>query len=130
MSDTELREYSLHLAAYNGEEEPMDVFHRGIDAWKGWNEWRGNRNDFTRNKVFCLIPDYTKPDTYFFAGVFIVKRRFDDWRETERGYEMELSDQYKELIGKLHIKFHRYQGLLGRAYRLETLIDKMEVILN
>lgn len=92
----------------------MDVFNRSPEEWKGWNEWRGNRNDFTRDKVFCLIPDHTKVDTYFFAGIFEIKRQFDDWQETDRGYEMKLSNQFKDLIGKLEVKFYRYPGLLGR----------------
>ena len=127
MEYADLSKYNLHLAAWNGKEQPMDAFNRSTEDWKGWNECRENRNDFTRDKVFCLIPDYTKVDTYFFAGVFEIKRRFDDWQETGRGYEMELSDQFKDLIGKLEVKFHRYQGLRGRAFRLETLIGKMEV---
>ena len=128
MDYTDLRGYTLHLAAWNGEEQPMDVFNCSFEEWKSWNEWRGKRNDFTRDRVFCLIPDYTKVDTYFFAGIFEIKRRFDNWQDTGRGYEMELSDQFRDLIGKLEVKFYRYPGLRGRAFRLETLIDKMEVI--
>ena len=43
LSDEEMYEYKLHLAAYNGWEQPLDVFSRDFDEWKSWNEWRGGK---------------------------------------------------------------------------------------
>lgn len=121
--------YKLHLAANNGYVEPLDVFLRDFDEWKDWNEWRGtgSKNVFNREFIFTLIPDYTRYGKYIFGGVFRVVERFDNYEETERGYKVELAEQYKELTGRLVVDFNRYQGMRGRAFRLENYIDEMSV---
>lgn len=45
----------LHLACWNGEEHPLDVFVSDRSEWDGWNTWRGGRDDFHRGYVFALI---------------------------------------------------------------------------
>lgn len=123
----ELKCYKLHLASWNGHEQPLDVFSRDFDEWKGWNEWRGNKNDFNREYIFTLIPDYHRYGKYIFGGVFRVVERYDDFGETEIGYKVELAEQFKELTGRLVIDFYRYQGMRGRAFLLENYIDDMTV---
>ena len=54
-----------------------------------------------------------------FVNIFRVVKRLDDWPETEVGYELELVDLHKDLIGRLVVDFHRYQGLMGSAKNLE-----------
>lgn len=127
ISDEEMKKYKLHLAAFNGHEHPLDVFARSFADWKNWNEWRGNKNDFNREFIFTLIPDYTRVNKYIFGGVFSVLDRFDNYEETEIGYKIEHSNLYKELTGRLVIDFERYQGMRGRAFRLESFIDSMTV---
>ena len=123
----DLRSYKLHLAAWNGYEQPLDVFARVFDEWKSWNEWRGNKNDFNREFIFSLIPDYHRYGKYIFGGVFRVVERFEDFGDTEIGYRVELAEQFKELTGRLVIDFYRYQGMRGRAFLLENYIDEMTV---
>jgi len=41
-----LSEYKIHFAVWNGEEQPLDVFVRDQEEWKGWNSWRGQRDRF------------------------------------------------------------------------------------
>lgn len=127
LTEDEMRKYKIHLAAYNGYEQPLDVFARDREEWKGWNEWRGGKDDFNREYIIGLIPDYHKIDKYVFGGVFKVIKRYDDWQETEVGYKVELTNQFKSLIGRLVIGFSRYQGLRGRAFLLENFMDSMSI---
>jgi len=127
LSETDLWNYKLHLAAWNGYEHPLDVFVRDFVEWKGWNKWRKNRDDFNRDFIFTLIPDYRRPGKYIFGGVFRVVERYQDFAETEIGYRVELAEQYKELIGRLVVDFYRYQGLRGRAFIFANYINDMTV---
>ena len=126
-TDDEMRKYKIHLAAYNGYEQPLDVFARDREEWKGWNEWRGGKDDFNREYIIGLIPDYHKNDKYVFGGIFKVIKRYDDWQETEVGYKVELTNQFESLIGRLVVGFSRYQGLRGRAFLLENFMDSMSI---
>lgn len=127
LTEDEMRKYKIHLAAYNGYEQPLDVFARDREEWKGWNEWRGGKDDFNREYIIGLIPDYHKIDKYVFGGVFKVIKRYDDWQETEVGYKVELTNQFKSLIGRLVVGFSRHQGLRGRAFLLENFMDSMSI---
>lgn len=127
LTEDEMKKYKIHLAAYNGYEQPLDVFARDREEWKGWNEWRGGKDDFNREYIIGLIPDYHKNDKYVFGGVFKVIERYDDWQETEVGYKVELTNQFESLIGRLVVGFSRYQGLRGRAFLLENFMDSMSI---
>ena len=123
-----LEDYKLHLAAFNGEEHPFDVYNRSSDEWKEWNEYRGAKDDFNRSKILCLIPDYHHPGIYIFVGVYKIIDRYDDWDKTGKGYRVKLSEEFSYHIGKLKIRFNRYQGLRGRSFRLEGLSKLMYII--
>ena len=127
LSETDLQNYKLHLAAWNGYAHPLDVFSRDREEWKGWNEWRGNKDEFNREFIISLIPDYHRPGKYIFGGVFRVVERYQDYIDTEVGYKVEWADQYKELIGRLVVDFYRYQGLRGRAFIFANYINDMTV---
>lgn len=127
IEENDLCRYKLHLAASNGEEEPLDVYTRDFNEWIVWNEWRGNKNDFNREYIFSLIPDYHKSNKFIFGGVFRVVKRYDDWEETNKGYDIELVDEFIKFIGRLEIDFYRYQGMRGRAFLLENYINDMVV---
>jgi len=116
------KQYKLHLGGRSPDgDHPLDYFIEDFNNWKGWNEWRGNRNDWTRDYIFSLIEFYPKQDTWLFAGIFKVLARHSD------KYEIEECPEYKKYIGRLLISFHRYQGLLGRAKNLENYIDQFEI---
>lgn len=123
----EQKKYKLHLSAYNGYEHPLDVFARDPEEWKSWNEWRGGKDDFNREYILGMIPDYHRLGKYVFGGIFKVVKRLDDWQETSKGYEVELTNQFESLIGRLVVDFYRYQGLRGRAFLLESFIDYFSV---
>lgn len=127
LTEDEMTKYKVHLAAYNGYEQPLDVFARDREEWKFWNEWRGGKDDFNREYILGLIPDYHKTDKYVFGGIFKVIERYDNWQETEVGYKVELTNQFESLIGRLVVGFSRYQGLRGRAFLLENFMDSMSI---
>ena len=88
LNESDLRDYKLHLACYNGHEQPLNVYLQGWDRWVGWNEWRGKINDFNRQYIFSLIKFYQEPNKWLFGGIFEVVNRLDDWADTEVGYEL------------------------------------------
>lgn len=119
LTDADLHKYKLHLACFNGYEQPLNVYLQGWEKWVSWNAWRGNKNDFNREFIFSLIQFYHEPNKWLFGGIFRVTKRLQDYEDTEVGYELELVDLHKELIGRLVIDFYRYQGMRGRAFLLE-----------
>jgi len=127
MSRKELLQCKLHLACNNGSEEPLDVYLQDPDQWLSWNASRSNRNDFNRPLIFCLIRDYHREDIWLFAGVLRVEERFSDWKETGVGYKVVMTDLGAEYAGRLMIRFHRYPGLRGRSFKLETFFKDMTV---
>src|SRR5690554_3521895 len=120
INDSDLNHFKLHLACWNGYEQPLNVYLAGWENWVGWNQWRGGKNDFNRKFIFSLIQFYHEPNNWLFGGIFKIIERHDNWQDTEVGYKVELQDLHKELIGRLIIDFTRYQGMRGRAYKLES----------
>lgn len=119
--------YKLHVACWNGSEQPLDVFARSFDEWMGWNRWRGGKNDFSREYILSIITDYHRKNRYLFGGIFRVVGRHDDWGDTGIGYDLEVVEEYEALIGRLVIDFDRYQGMRGRAFCLESYMESMYV---
>ena len=74
-------QYKLHLACRNGDwVSPLDEYVTDYKNWLGWNEWRGNKNDWTRDFVFFLFDGvlYPRADAWLFGGVFQVLERHED----------------------------------------------------
>ena len=115
-------QYKLHLACRSPDgTNPLDEYVAGHGNWLGWNQWRGNRNDWTRDFVFSLMDFYPRTDAWLFGGVFRVVERHDD------SYKLEEVDDYKRYVGRMLLSFHRYQGMRGRAYYLENYINEFKV---
>ena len=118
-------QYKLHLACRNpGGANPLDGYVAKYEEWLGWNQWRGSRNDWTRDFVFSLMGFYPRADAWLFGGIFRVLERCDNYKD----YKLEEVDAYKKYVGRVLLSFHRYQGLRGRAYYLERYIDKFKLI--
>lgn len=116
-------EFKIHLANWNGENHPLDVFVKSKDEWKGWNSWRGENDDFNRRYIFSLMEYYHEPNTWLFGGVYEVVERFNKSRDY--GYKVELTEKFKPFIGRLKLKWQR----TGRAKsrRLENYLSEFEV---
>ncbi|MEQ9438087.1 MAG: GIY-YIG nuclease family protein [Cyclobacteriaceae bacterium] len=127
IDETNLSQYKLHLACYNGATQPLTEYLADWEKWIGWNQWRGGKNDFNREYIFSLIQFYHEPNKWLFGGIFRIVERHSDWEETNVGYRVELQDQYQEFIGRLIIDFTRYQGMRGRAFLLENFYADLTV---
>src|SRR4029077_3693965 len=64
--------YKVHLACWNGSDQPLDVFVRSRDEWDYWNRWRAARDDFNRDFIFALIDFYPEGDRWLFGGAYQV----------------------------------------------------------
>ena len=122
-----LTQYKLHLACWNGRDQPLNVYLNAWEKWIGWNEWRGGKDDFNRQYIFSLIQYYHENGKWLFGGIFEVTKRLQDWKKTEIGYKIRLLDLHKDLIGRLVVDYYRYQGMRGRAFRLENYYEEMNI---
>lgn len=127
ISEEDLNEYKLHLACWNGNEQPLNVYLQSWDKWVDWNEWRGGKDDFNRQYIFSLIQYHYENGKWLFGGIFEIKKRYQDWIKTSIGYKTELLDLHKDLIGRLVVDFYRYQGMRGRSFRLENYYNEMKI---
>ncbi|MGQ9691591.1 MAG: GIY-YIG nuclease family protein [Thermoproteota archaeon] len=115
------QEYKLHLACWNGECHPLDEFVADPNNWRRWNEWKGPKNDWTRPKILSFMQFYHKPGTWLFGGAFEVKERLPD------RYVLNPIPKYDKYVGRLLASFHRYQGMRGRAFKLESYLNDFNV---
>jgi hypothetical protein len=98
-------QYKLHLACWNGEEQPLDVFVRDRSEWDGWNSWRGARDDFSRDYIFSLMDFYPEHDSWLFGGVYRVLSRTPT--NHTRSYKVELLEESQPFIGRLKLLLKR-----------------------
>jgi hypothetical protein len=97
--------YKLHLACWNGSNQPLDVFVQNRTEWDNWNRWRGARDDFNRPFIYSLIDFYPEKDRWLFGGAYRVLSRKDV--KNAPGYGIELLEESRSLIGRLKISFRR-----------------------
>ena len=115
------KEYKLHLACWNREKRPLDVFVADRAEWLGWNEWRGTKNDWTGPRILSFIEFYPKAHRWLFGGAFdVVERRRD-------GYQLRSDDRFEKYVGRLLAAFKRTQGMRGRAFHLESYLSRFTV---
>jgi len=91
--------YRFHLAKQErGGTRPIDVLARSQSEWLGWQLYRGNKKErFIKDIVISFAQ--ISGSKFLFGGVFnIINRQGEE-------YEVEYSDQYKELIGRLVIDY-------------------------
>lgn len=97
-------QYKIHLASWNGWEDPLRVFLEGrFDDWQSWQ----TRKNFERDYILSLV-NLPQPNKWLFAGVY----RQTGCRPPEAGsnlyrYETELLDEFADLIGRLVVIFSR-----------------------
>ena len=114
---TKPEDYKVHLARYNGLDEPLDVFVRAREEWDGWNSYRSEkRDDFNRPYILALIDFYPERDIWLFGGIYEVLSR-------NSSYEIEPVPDYDELVGRLKIRFSRPGRVRARV--LESCYKKM-----
>lgn len=115
--------FKLHLACQNEDGiHPLDEYVSDRARWIEWNEWRGDKNDWTRQFIFSFIEYYPVGSSYLFGGVFEVLERHPD------RYVVKEVESFAKFEGRLVCRFVRYQGLRGRAFLLENHLNAFEVL--
>lgn len=116
------RRAKVHLARYNGEDHPLDVFIQG--NFDEWQCWQGNRN-FRRDFVVSLIQARSST-RWLFAGLF--RSHGYEVRTTPKHhffYNLERLPTAEEWVGRLYL-ISRYKK--RSSYPLgETLEDDLSV---
>jgi hypothetical protein len=113
-------EYKAHFARWNNAHQPLDVFARNRYEWQEWQEYYPGRDDFNRRYIFSLAKFYHETDTWLFGGVFEVLGFKDG------AYEVELTEQGAELIGRLKLRY-AYRSRGTRVF-LENHYSCLEVL--
>lgn len=113
----EPEDYKLHIASWNGQNHPLDVFVRDREEWDWWNRYRGAKNIFNRPYILALIAFYPERDIWLFGGIYKVLSRKPD------SYEIEHVPDYEELVGRLKIRFSRPGQ--PRSLNLENWFQEM-----
>jgi len=113
---TKPEQYKLHLACWNGDQHPLDVFVRDRTDWDGWNTWRGARDDFSRDFIFTLIDFYPENDRWLFGGAYKVLSRKAVKHAV--GYKVERLPHAEPFVGRLKIALKRPSR--GRALNFEN----------
>ncbi len=121
--DLDPNSYKVHFARRSGSTEPLNEYIADFEYWKGWNRYSKSKDDFNREYIFSLINFFPERDTWLFGGIWRVVSR--DMSKVPYPYEVELVDDYSELIGRLKIKYV-YKDR-GTRVRFENHFDKMLV---
>ncbi len=93
----DLTKYKIHFAKKNQFGEPLDLCAEDPYEWQSWQEYHPLHNDFNRQYIFSLLNYYTEEKMWLFGGVFEVLG------EKNGKYEVQLTDQLKEYVGRLKL---------------------------
>lgn len=117
------KQYKLHLACWNGYDQPLDIFVRDRSEWDEWNAWRGARDDFSRQFIFALIDFYPEKDRWLFGGAYRVLSRKP--KNHSLSYKTKLLEESKPFIGRLKLSLKRPSR--AKAFNFENHYDKLIV---
>ena len=96
-------ESKVHLAVWNGKDEPLDVFLSG--NFKSWQEIQTRKN-FERKFIISLINlPYT--DKWIFGGIYESKGCKYNSEQKEYEYKTIPVKEVNELVGRLVVKYSR-----------------------
>ncbi len=93
----------LHLAGWNGKEDPLDVYLEG-----GFDEWQSvqNHQNFNRDFVVALIA-LSETDLWLFAGLHAVLGVSSTTGRHPFRYRTDRRPQLEEFDGRLVVRFRR-----------------------
>lgn len=95
-----IKDYKVHFARWNGDEQPLHAFVRDFNEWKGWQETYPGRNEFNRPFVLSLMQFPDVPNRWLFGGIWRV-RDIKQRPTGEEFYDVDLTKKLKPLIGRL-----------------------------
>lgn len=117
------KDYKVHLACWNGKNQPLDVFVRDREEWNLWNTWRTGTDQFNRPYILALIDFYPESGVWLFGGVYKVLSRAQV--NHSHSYKVEEVPDYAELVGRLKICFARPGR--NRSVKLENYFEQMVI---
>lgn len=102
-SSPDVSEMKMHLACWNGSDNPLDIFFEG--KFSDWQAEQTKRN-FERPYILSLI-QLTEPNCWLFAGIY--KSMGCEFSEATNcfTYRTELTSALAELVGRLILSFER-----------------------
>lgn len=112
----------IHLACYNGIDDPLDIYYAG--NFKAWQEGQNNKN-FERRYILGLIKLPAR-NCWLYAGTYSSQGCAPRPSGTGFVYRTEEKTEYSEYLGRLVVEFERP----GRqSYLLaENWADQLEVV--
>ena len=115
----------IHLAGWNGSENPLDVFLSG--HFEAWQRWQSKRN-FERAFIVALI-QLKQSDRWLFAGAYLAKgSEYITGESPHHAYDTEELPELRDYAGRLVIDFSRtgrQAYLLAENWADELLISEM-----
>ncbi|MDE0041708.1 MAG: GIY-YIG nuclease family protein [Candidatus Poribacteria bacterium] len=112
-------EAKLHLATWNGVEQPLDVYLAG--NFNDWQSWQSKKN-FERKFVVSLINLPHQKYKWLFAGVYQsagVERKWSEEHQMHHyWYELTEHEDYKEMNGRMVV------NLSGRSRQSYLYAEK------
>ena len=113
-------DYSVHFAHYNGEVEPLNEWVANRESMKAWNESEpGDGGWFGGDYIFTLMRFYPEEgDIWLFGGVYKVIDRTRGCREVR------LTEEGETFIGRLKLRLKHGRPIRPR---LKTYYDRFEV---
>ena len=102
-SDVRPENTKIHLATWNGIENPLDAYLAGeFDKWQSWQ----TKRNFERNYVVALI-NLPEANKWLFAGSYQSRGAIQDRKSKEYRYQLSELTSHSELNGRLVIDFSR-----------------------
>ncbi|MFJ2982664.1 MULTISPECIES: GIY-YIG nuclease family protein [unclassified Pseudomonas] len=115
----------VHLARFNGEERPLDVFLEGrFDRWQSWQ----SQQNFKKEYVVSLI-QAGRPTRWLFAGLF--RRKGCVHHAEPRShyiYDLERIEAAEEWVGRLYLKStykQRHSYPLGKTLENDLVVSEL-----
>lgn len=93
----------IHLAGFNGDENPLDIYIDSIERFQQWQCWQSQTN-FNREFVVTLI-QMQKPEHWLFAGVY--STRVFKLNGSGFVYQLEERAACSPMQGRLIVSFKR-----------------------
>lgn len=113
--------YRVHLAKQAGATKPLDVLTRSDEEWASWQKYkeRSNGERFPREYVISFAQ--INGDKFVFGGIFRITDR------SKQEYDVELTEEYKELIGRVVIKYTG-DNKRGTVFTLDYILNNVTIL--
>ena len=124
-----LSNYKVRFMMRNkNNEDPLDDLEENFDYVESWVGWKWQYDVLNRESVIAFIRDYhINNETWIYVGTYKVSKKRNFYKKFKyQGYNLELDNNTKHLIGKLAIRFHipNRQG----TFNLENIYQDIEIL--